>query len=78
MQYTTELGVDEPETMLHCFKYQKKPCHCNMQIGSSLRFWDMEEDKIPLYDNGHLFTQVRANNYLYGLISVSARIETTG
>ena len=42
MQHTTELGVDESETMLHGNKYWKKSCYCNMQISSSYRFWDME------------------------------------
>ena len=34
MHHATDLSVDESEMMLHCNKYWKKPCYCNMQISS--------------------------------------------
>ena len=42
IQRTLELGVDESETTLHCYRYWKKSCYCNMQISSLYRFWDKQ------------------------------------
>lgn len=42
MQHMTELHVNKSKTTLGCFKCRRNPCYCNMQIGSSHRFWDVE------------------------------------
>ena len=71
MQHSTKFGVDESKTMFIVINTERSlaTAICKSAPYITFEIWR---------DQGHLFAQGKANEYLFGLIFVCARFETTG